>query len=101
MTTAQSKITPQRRVSVPADVRKALGVGPGSILEWKQEEGRVVVQRAGTFTSEEIHKALFGDKKIRRRSFAELKEGIREYIRQRHPLPKPRRARSKRADESH
>lgn len=44
MTTAQSKITPQGRVSVPADVRKALGVGPGSILEWKQEEGRVVVQ---------------------------------------------------------
>lgn len=95
MTTAQSKITAQGRVSVPADVRKALGVGPGSILEWKHEEGKVVVSKGG-YSFEDIHRALFGDKKVRRRSLAELKEGIREYIRKRHPRPKARRSRKTR-----
>jgi AbrB family looped-hinge helix DNA binding protein len=37
---AQSKITAQGQISVPADVRRKLGLGPGSILEW-QEEGEV------------------------------------------------------------
>jgi antitoxin PrlF len=84
MAIAQSRVTAQGQVSVPADVRKALGIGPGSILEWEQEDGKVVVRRAGKYTFDGIHRALFGDKKVKKRSLRELKEGIRSYIRERH-----------------
>jgi len=69
---------------VPAGVRKALGVGPGSILEWDQEGDTVVLRRVGKYTFEEVHRALFGDKKVEKKSLRELKEGIRTYVRTRH-----------------
>jgi antitoxin PrlF len=84
MAIAQSRVTAQGQVSVPANVRKALGIGPGSILEWEQEDGKVVVRRAGKYTFDDIHRALFGDKKVKKQSLRELKEGIRSYIRERH-----------------
>lgn len=81
---ARSRITAQGQISVPAEVRRKLGVGPGSLLEWDLDGDKVTVRRAGKYTSEEIHKALFPDGPPRRRSLAELKEGIRQYIRGRH-----------------
>lgn len=79
-----SKITAQGQVSVPADVRRKLGVGPGSVLEWSVENEQVVVRRTGRYSSQEIHKALFADKTPKRRTVAELKEGVRKAIRKRH-----------------
>ena len=38
MAVARSKITSQGQISVPAEIRRRLGVGPGSMLEWV--EGR-------------------------------------------------------------
>jgi AbrB family looped-hinge helix DNA binding protein len=87
MAIAQSKLTAQGQISVPATVRKKLGIGPGSILEWDEDDGRIVVRRAGRFTSKDIHKALFGDRVPRPRSLKELKEGISRDIRKRHPRP--------------
>ncbi|MGH9782789.1 MAG: AbrB/MazE/SpoVT family DNA-binding domain-containing protein [Terriglobia bacterium] len=84
MTLAQSKMTTQGQISVPAAVRRKLGVGPGSVLEWEQEGEKIVVRRAGKYTSEDIHRALFPKGPPRRRTLAELKEGIRQYIRERH-----------------
>jgi AbrB family looped-hinge helix DNA binding protein len=54
-----SKITAQGQISVPADIRKKLGVGPGSILEWVEEDGRIIVKRASGVSFEDIHKTLF------------------------------------------
>jgi AbrB family looped-hinge helix DNA binding protein len=34
MPIAKSKVTAQGQISVPAEVRKKLGIGPGSTLEW-------------------------------------------------------------------
>jgi len=34
MAVAQSKLTAQGQISVPAVIRKKLGLGPGSVLEW-------------------------------------------------------------------
>ena len=31
---AHSKVTAQGQISVPAELRKELGIGPGSVLEW-------------------------------------------------------------------
>jgi AbrB family looped-hinge helix DNA binding protein len=58
----QSKITSQGQISVPAEIRRKLGVGPGSVLEWEEDGDRVVVRRVGRFTSEDIHDAAFGDR---------------------------------------
>jgi AbrB family looped-hinge helix DNA binding protein len=83
MALAHSRVTAQGQVSVPARVRQRLGVGPGSVLEWDEDGDRVVVRKAGRYSSEEIHSALFA-KTPARRSVEELKEGIRRHVRKRH-----------------
>lgn len=84
MPLAQSKITAQGQISIPAEVRRRLGVGPGSVLEWDEQGDAIVVRRAGTVTSEEIHQALFPGGPPPRRSLDEMDEGVRQYIRKRH-----------------
>jgi len=81
---AHSKLTAQGQVSVPAVVRRRLGVGPGAVLEWDDRDGAVVVRRAGRYTSEEVHRALFPKRAPRPRSIEQIKEGIRRYARKRH-----------------
>ena len=83
MALAQSKLTAQGQISVPAEVRRRLGVGPGSVLEWNAEGEQVVVRRVGRYTSEELHRALFRAPP-RRRTLAELRRGLRSHARQRH-----------------
>lgn len=84
MTIAHSRVTAQGQISVPAEVRKRLGVGPGSILEWDEQDNQVVVRRAGRFSSTDVHHAVFprGDRGAKRP--ADVKEGIRKHIRKRH-----------------
>ena len=47
MAIAQSKVTAQGQISVPAEVRRKLGIGAGSILEWDEQGDHVIVRRAG------------------------------------------------------
>ncbi len=84
MAIARSKITAQGQISVPVDVRRKLGVGPGSVLEWAEDGNQIVVRRAGLFSSAEIHQALFGSRAPEKRSVDEMKAGIRSYIRKQH-----------------
>lgn len=84
MAIAQTKVTAQGQVSVPSDVRKKLGIGPGSVLEWEEEGGRIVVRRAGRFSSEDIHRALFPSEAPQPKSIAQLRQGIRRYAGKRH-----------------
>ena len=84
MAIARSKVTAQGQISVPADVRRKLGVGPGSVLEWDEEGNSIVVRRAGRFRSEDIHKMLFGAKAPEKRSVDDLREGVRRYVRKRY-----------------
>ena len=83
MALAHSKLTAQGQVSVPAKVRQRLGVGPGSVLEWNEEGDHVIVRKAGRYSSEDIHRALFA-KAPPRRSLDELKAGISQYMKKRH-----------------
>jgi AbrB family looped-hinge helix DNA binding protein len=80
---AQSKITAQGQISVPAEVRKKLGVGPGSILEWDEHNDGVLVRRAGRYSSADVHAALFPEK-MPKKGRADVKNGIRRYIRDKH-----------------
>jgi AbrB family looped-hinge helix DNA binding protein len=84
MAIAHSKVTAQGQISVPMDVRRKLGIGPGSVLEWEEDGNRMVVRRVGRFSSEDIHRALFGTRPPEPRSIDELKEGIGEHLRKRH-----------------
>ena len=83
MPLAHSKLTAQGQISVPAEVRRKLGVGPGSTLEWDEDGEQIVVRRAGRYSFEDIHKAVFA-KPPRPRTLHELKDGVRRYIRKGH-----------------
>lgn len=83
MALAHSKLTAQGQVSVPAKVRQRLGVGPGSVLEWEEDGDRVVVRKAGRYSSEDIHRALFSTPP-RRRTLEDMKTGLQQHIRRRH-----------------
>ena len=84
MAVVHSRVTAQGQVSVPADVRKKLGVGPGSVIEWRVEDEQVVVRKAGRYSSMDIHNALFRRKAPQRRTLEELKQGIAKSVRKRH-----------------
>ena len=79
----KSKLTAQAQVSVPASVRRRLGLGPGSMMIWEEAGEYVVVRRLGAHTSAAIHDALF-EKKPARKSLKALKSGIATHIRKRH-----------------
>ena len=84
MPLARSKLTAQGQISVPAEVRRRLGVGPGAVLEWAEQGEEIVVRRSGRYTSEEIHRAVFPDGRPKPRTIAELKDGVRRHARERH-----------------
>jgi antitoxin PrlF len=79
MPLAHSKLTAQGQISVPAKVRKKLGVGPGSVLEWDEDGEQIVVRRAGRFSSEEVHRSVFAAPP-KPRTLGDLKDGVRRYM---------------------
>ena len=82
MALAHSKVTAQGQISVPSDIRRKLGIGPGSVLEWDEEGDKIVVRRSARFSSEDIHRALFAGSSPKSKTLAEMKEGIRRRARE-------------------
>jgi bifunctional DNA-binding transcriptional regulator/antitoxin component of YhaV-PrlF toxin-antitoxin module len=78
MVISQSKLTARGKISVPAEVQRRLSVGPGSVLVWEERDGEFVVRRAGRYSSEEIHAALFGDESVAAIGSNVVKDGIRK-----------------------
>jgi len=83
MKLAQSRVTAQGQISVPAEVRKRLELVPGSVLEWDAEGDHITVRRVGRHTFEDLHGALFPQPPPPR-SLEELKEGLRQSVKARH-----------------
>jgi antitoxin PrlF len=83
MVIAQSKVTAQGQISVPAEVRRKLGLGPGSVLEWNAEGEKIVVKRATLHSSQELHQKVFGQS-TDVKSISELKEGIKQNMQKRY-----------------
>lgn len=81
---AESRVTAQGQISIPAEVRRRLGVGPGSVIEWDDDGGQIVVRRAGRYSSSEVHEAVFPHGSPAKKSDAELKAGIRASVKKRH-----------------
>jgi len=88
MKVAESRVTAQGQISVPAEVRRLLGLAPGTIIEWDAEGDTIVVRRARRYTSADVHQMLFpdapSDTPARARSLSELKDGIRKHMLERH-----------------
>ena len=84
MPLAYSKVTAQGQISVPADLRRKLGIVPGSILEWDEDGEKVVVRRSARFSSEDIHRAIFPEGRPKSRTIEEMKEGLRQRVRERY-----------------
>lgn len=83
MSIAESRITAQGQISVPAKVRKKLGLAPGSVLEWHEQGGEVFVRRASRYTSQDVHDAIF-TAPPKAKSPAEMDQGIRDRMRRKH-----------------
>lgn len=84
MVLASSKLTAQGQISVPAEVRRKLGLAPGSIIEWEEQGDHLLVRRAGKYTSDDVHSAVFPRTKPKSRTLSELKAGVRNAVRKRH-----------------
>ncbi len=83
MKTLESQITSQGQISVPAPIRRKLGLAPGSKVEWCEKGNDVIVRRASKYSSKEIHDAVFPDN-AQRHDYDALKGGIRTHIRNKH-----------------
>jgi AbrB family looped-hinge helix DNA binding protein len=83
MKVAESRITAQGQVSVPAEIRRRLGVSAGATLEWDVRGDEVVVRRSARHSSEDVHRALFRACP-EARTLEELGAGVDLYIRGRH-----------------
>ena len=83
MAIAKSKLTAQGQISVPAEIRQRLGIGLGFVLEWDEQDNQVIVRRAGRYSSDDVHRALFPEGALSGPP-PDTKEAIREYIRRKH-----------------
>lgn len=84
MALAQSRLTAQGQVSVPAEVRKRLGIGPGSVIEWEQDGDKLVVRRARKYTMQDLHSAVFPNGAPTHKTDKEIREGIQQHMRRKH-----------------
>ena len=84
MAPARSKVTAQGQISVPAEVRRKLGIGPGSVLEWEEEGDVVIVRKAGRYSSEDIHRAIFPKGIPTPKKLEDFDKGVRRYLKDKH-----------------
>lgn len=88
MARSQSRMTSQGQVSVPAGIRRALGLAPGSVLEWEQRGDELIVRKAGRHSCADLHAALFGaqsdPKVVAAGGGVATREGIRAHMRRKH-----------------
>lgn len=84
MALARSRLTAQGQISIPAEVRRRLGLTAGSVVEWDAEEDRVFVRRIGKYTWEDVHKAAFPKGPPPYKTIEEMDQGIAEYIRKKY-----------------
>jgi AbrB family looped-hinge helix DNA binding protein len=84
MKIATSRVTTQGQISIPLEVRRRLGVTPGTTIQWEAEGDTVVVRRIGKHSFADVRKALFPGGPPEARSLEDLKKGIEDYVQAKH-----------------
>lgn len=84
MVIAHSRLTTEGHISVPAEVRRLLGLAPGSVVEWEADGGNIVVRKAARYTAGGLHAPAFPEGSPAPRTLDELKAGICKQVRRRH-----------------
>jgi AbrB family looped-hinge helix DNA binding protein len=84
MPLAQSKVTTQGQISVPVEVRRKLGIGPGSVLAWDEEGDAVVVRKTGRYSSKDIHRSIFSKGASTSKKVEEFDKGVRRHMKKKH-----------------
>ena len=73
-------------MSIPARIRRKLGLTPGSTVEWCERGSEVLVRRATKYSSLDIHRAVFPSAP-EPKTVEEMDAGIEIHLRRRHPRP--------------
>lgn len=84
MKIAISRINSQGQISVPLEVCRRLGVGPGATIQLESEGEAVVVRRAGKHSFADVRRAFFPEGLPEPHDLQELKKGIEDCIRAKH-----------------
>ena len=84
MASVVSKLTAQGQISIPAEVRRKLGLSAGSSIEWVENENGFQVKRAGKYTIEDLRQVFFKEGVPPHKTDEELKEGISDYVKEQH-----------------
>lgn len=63
MVVATSKLTSQGQISIPAEVRRRLGIRPGAQLVWEENKQGEIVVRPKRYTLDDLHK-IMGNPKV-------------------------------------
>ncbi len=84
MKIATSRVTSQGQISIPLEVRRRLGVTPGTTIQWEAEGDTVVVRRIGKHSFADVRRALFPEGPPEARGLEDLKKGIEDYVQAKH-----------------
>jgi bifunctional DNA-binding transcriptional regulator/antitoxin component of YhaV-PrlF toxin-antitoxin module len=66
------------------EVRRKLGIDPGSVVEWEEEGDSLVVRKAGRYTSEDIHRAIFPQGTPASKRVEAFDKDVRRYMKKKH-----------------
>ena len=77
------KLTSQGQNSVSAEVRRKLGLRPGSTIRWEACGEQFVEDRVSRYSSTDIHRALFRTP-LEAQSLEYIERGIAEHMRRKH-----------------
>ena len=83
MSNAETHITKQGSVPLSKELREKLGFLPGTRVECLEENGSLVIRRAGGHTSRDIHDAVFEEAPASR-SVQDMDHGIQDIVTRKH-----------------
>lgn len=88
---ARSRLTSKEQLSLPAAIRRLLGIRAGDELLWlKDEDGRLVVEPARTYTLADIRASVAAEGPLHPDSTVTveaMKEGIAAHLQAKHGKP--------------
>lgn len=91
---AESRLSPQGQISIPAEVRRRLRLEPGGTIEWNAlDSGEIIVRPAQRPSFQEIRARFAHLRPVRTVTVEEMDAGVSKHIRMKHSLRRRRAGR--------